>query len=331
VQWEPDDPIEPIMAAPEFPQPMYAELKKISVDWLLPGYSQIPANVATLLLSNGSMIDAYMLGLNHEMARELLWREYPTDQRGSYFRQFWDVSGFVPAPGQSADPEALKDITPVHTWAKTSALGTHKPRPPVPASDYLVLLVRGDLLRRYPSTQVYAARARWTEGKLREIQDPAPDATDAQIAAIQKWPLFSGVLEPDGVFFGFQLTAAQVKGSTDASGDPGWYFVLQEHSAEPRFGLDEADPAALGTAVAGADWNNLSWGNLVASQSVLDAMTCIDLDAQLPDTTLVTDPVTQRWHADQGIGANGSRSSDIAYMTLQRPMRVGIHGSDMIP
>ena len=33
-----------------------------------------------------------MVGLNHEMARELLWREYPTDQRGSYFRQFWDTA-----------------------------------------------------------------------------------------------------------------------------------------------------------------------------------------------------------------------------------------------
>lgn len=29
---------------------------------------------------------SYMVGLNHEFARELLWREYPTDQRGSYFR-----------------------------------------------------------------------------------------------------------------------------------------------------------------------------------------------------------------------------------------------------
>ena len=39
-----------------------------------------------------------MVGLNHEFARELLWREYPTDQRGSYFRQFWDVSGYQPPP-----------------------------------------------------------------------------------------------------------------------------------------------------------------------------------------------------------------------------------------
>lgn len=331
VQWEPDDPIEPIMAAPEFPQPMYAELKKISVDWLLPGYSQIPANVATLLESNGNMIDAYMVGLNHEMARELLWREYPTDQRGSYFRQFWDVSGFVPEPGQTVDPETLKDITPLHTWSKGSVLGKHSPRPPMPVGDYLVLLVRGDLLRRYPNTTVYAARARWTEGSLREIHDPEPDATAAEIAAIQEWPMFSGVLEPDGTFFGFRLTAAEAKGSTDPSGDPGWYFVLQEHSSEPRFGLDEADPAALGLAVAGANWNDLSWGSLVSGQASLDTITCIDLDAQLPDTARVTDPVTKRWHADQGTGEKGSRSSDIAYVTLQRPMRVGIHGADMIP
>ena len=36
-----------------------------------------------------------MVGLNHEFARKLLWREYPTDQRGSYFRQFWDARGFI--------------------------------------------------------------------------------------------------------------------------------------------------------------------------------------------------------------------------------------------
>ena len=26
------------------------------------------------------------------MSSELLWREYPTDQRGTFFRQFWDTS-----------------------------------------------------------------------------------------------------------------------------------------------------------------------------------------------------------------------------------------------
>ncbi|MGH8519398.1 MAG: hypothetical protein ACREUE_18250, partial [Panacagrimonas sp.] len=329
-KWEPDDPIEPVMVAPEFPQPMYTELKKISSEWLLPGFSQIPTNISTLLLSNGKMIEAFMVGLNHEMARELLWREYPTDQRGTYFRQFWDVAGFVPQPGETVDPEKLHDITQIHTWGKVTALGTHSPRPLAPANDYLVLLVRGDLLRRYPNAVVYAARAKWVAGGLREIDDPAPDATPERIAELQAWPLFSGFLEPDGTFFGFRLTAPQVKGANDPSGDPGWFFVLQEHSSEARFGLDEADASQLGVTVAGTSWNNLSWGSLVANAGDLDALKTINLDAQLPNTTLVTDPVSRRWHADQGLGEKNSASSDLAYITFQRPMRVGIHAADMI-
>ena len=42
------------------------------------------------MLTNPPFIEAYMVGLNHEFARELLWREYPTDQRGPPFRQFWE-------------------------------------------------------------------------------------------------------------------------------------------------------------------------------------------------------------------------------------------------
>ena len=41
---------------------------------------------------NERFIEAYLAGAQSRVLRELLWREYPTDQRGSYFRQFWDVS-----------------------------------------------------------------------------------------------------------------------------------------------------------------------------------------------------------------------------------------------
>ena len=52
------------------------------------------------------------MGLNHEFARELLWRE-PTDQRGSTFRQFWDVRGFFNAVNLMTRAE-LRDIPPLH-------------------------------------------------------------------------------------------------------------------------------------------------------------------------------------------------------------------------
>ncbi len=42
--------------------------------------------------------ESNMVGLNHEMARELLWSEFPTDQRSTSFRQFWDTSESNPDP-----------------------------------------------------------------------------------------------------------------------------------------------------------------------------------------------------------------------------------------
>ena len=83
---------------PRVPGPMYEPLRDMSQDWLLPGLDKVPPNTITVLETNPRFIESYMVGLNHEMARELLWREYPTDQRGTYFRQFWDLSAVVPAP-----------------------------------------------------------------------------------------------------------------------------------------------------------------------------------------------------------------------------------------
>jgi len=75
------------MAAPSFPQPMSVPLAAISQELLLPGLQGIPAETVTAAIPNTRFIESYMVGLNHEMARELLFREYPTDMRGTYFRQ----------------------------------------------------------------------------------------------------------------------------------------------------------------------------------------------------------------------------------------------------
>jgi len=64
----------------------------MSQDYILPGLENVPQNTVGLLQTNRRFIEAYMVGLNHEMASELLWREFPTDHRGSYFRSFWDTT-----------------------------------------------------------------------------------------------------------------------------------------------------------------------------------------------------------------------------------------------
>ena len=81
--------LDDIMAAPDLSEPTYQALAAISHDWLLPGIDTLPADTTTLVESNRTFISGFLVGMNHELARELLWREYPTDQRGTYSRQFW--------------------------------------------------------------------------------------------------------------------------------------------------------------------------------------------------------------------------------------------------
>ncbi|NNE76539.1 MAG: hypothetical protein HKN31_05645 [Pricia sp.] len=87
-----EDALHPVLWYPEFHRPMYRFLRELSQEYILPGLERIPQNTVGLLQTNRRFIEAFMLGLNHEMASELRWREFPTDMRGSYFRSFWDTS-----------------------------------------------------------------------------------------------------------------------------------------------------------------------------------------------------------------------------------------------
>jgi hypothetical protein len=86
------DQLHPVKWYPEFHRPMYHFLKAMSKEYILPGLENVPQNTVGLLQTNRRFIEAFMVGLNHEMASELRWREFPTDLRGSYFRSFWDTS-----------------------------------------------------------------------------------------------------------------------------------------------------------------------------------------------------------------------------------------------
>ena len=77
------DELDEVMAYPQIDTPMYRPLVDRSSELFLPQLNLIEQNSLTLLETNQRFIEAYMVGLNHEFARELLWREYPTDQRGS--------------------------------------------------------------------------------------------------------------------------------------------------------------------------------------------------------------------------------------------------------
>src|SRR5690606_26471298 len=160
VGWNPSDPLQPIFAPPEFERPMYLPLGQVSEDWILPGLSQMKRDSVGLAVMNQRFIEAYMVGLNHEMTRELLWNEFPTDQRGTYFRQFWSVAHHILENGSTKPPDELRDIKPLRQWAETADLGDNSPRPPLQQNGqdqpFLVLVIRAQLIQKYPNVIVYA-------------------------------------------------------------------------------------------------------------------------------------------------------------------------------
>ena len=214
-----------------------------------------------------------------------------------------------------AVPESMKDVTRLHTWGRTP-LGTHGNRPMNP----LVLLIRGDLLKKYPNTIVYAVPAtRGSDGVRRpDLEGYIPDNVTPQPGpdSAPRFPVLTGSLPPDVTFFGFVLAKDQVR-SSDRS--EGWYFVLEQRVSEPRFGLDEGQPSAeIGSEAAELlSWRDLTWTHLngVPPGALIDATEPNVRPA--PEQTL-----TPQWTTS---------SAAIGSILMQDPVRVAVHADKMLP
>ncbi len=324
------------MAYPEFDIPMYKPLVDISSELFLPNIQLIEQNSITLLETNQKFIEAYMVGLNHEMARELLWREYPTDQRGSYFRQFWDVSSYLNTdPGLDAEAlrEKLRDIPPLHLWSRFSDLGEHDHREQGGEDEEeVVLVIRGELLKKYPNAVIYAHRARWQpsndnidktqERRLVELT-PAEEANPPRDKV--KTPLYKAQVAPDIYFFGFDLTIEEAKGDSGETpgDDPGWFFVIKERPGEPRFGLDLDQQPRLNV------WNDLSWADV--QPGVPGTHIPINASFSLEEPTGADSEKHPQWKDDRFVAWNpNTNAADLAYILYQVPVLVAIHASEML-
>jgi hypothetical protein len=256
--WQAPDQLEPILTPPTVSFPMWQRLAAISADWILPNVGDVPRNSVSLLETNQEFIEAFMVGLNHAINRELLWNGYPADQRGTVFQQFWDPSGWVDGGGGASvnGTRSFQDITEVRSWAPSSVLGSHTGRNP--KFEYLVLLVRGDVIKRYPNVIVYAAKAALNSQNAVAVDDSK-----------QMYPAFQAILTGDVAYYGFELTAAQARGSGT---DPGWFFVLQEHPSEPKF-KDPQQPTSSNrdNNFAFSDYVFENGGNAVQTAAVLAA------------------------------------------------------------
>lgn len=334
------DVIVPVMAYPDFKDAMYRPLRDLGNDNICPGIGRIPTNKITLLLTNSPFVESYMVGLNHEMGRELLWREYPTDQRGSYFRTFWEKNGFaMPDPNATAEQraEAEKDIPRLHTWGKRTQLGAHPN--PTPASgvkppEKVVLTIRSDLFKRYPNTVVFAQRAKWLgqpggEREMDETLEVTPGM--AYNTNIIKTPLFGAEFIPDVKCFGFDLTLAQARGTAT---DAGWYFVIMERPGEPRFGMDEPDPGfSYATPTPIKLWNDLTWGHLTPTQVAYDQLDILKLNEFRTPTLngpIPTDADDKAQRNEDNGHSWQTESASMAYILYQAPVKVAVHATEML-
>lgn len=247
--------VETVMAAPHFPQPMYEPLRDLSQDLLLPGLDKVSPDTVVGLQTNRRFVEAYLVGLNHEMGRELLWRGYPTDQRGTYFDHFW---------GHGVPNAAPSDITDLNTWAERK-LGDSVGAPP--NAEKFVMLLRSSLLRRYPNAVIYLTPAIKAGAGAPDPDALVPDLNPAN----EQPPIFRGSLPPDVSFFGFPVT-------TDAAiardGGFGYYVIIQEHPTEPRFGIDAGVSVAPATHLViganppqGLDLNGGRWNTNAAEMA----------------------------------------------------------------
>jgi hypothetical protein len=334
------EPFGEVMVYPEIDLPMYEPLKDGSSELFVPNLQLIPNNSITLLETNQKFIESYMVGLNHEFARELLWREYPTDQRGSYFRQFWDVRGFLAEPGIDAEArrERLYDIPELHRWATTTALGDHDHREEQgDKEDELVLVIRGELLKKYPTAVIYAHRAAWErtadnridKSRPRKLAPLAPGQDTNPPRDLVKTPLYEAKVDPDIYFFGFDLTAEKARGGTIVNGeeDPGWFFVIKERPSEPRFGLDvpqSAPQAAIHT------WNDLAWTDVLNSYEPGKFLRIGEKTISVTNPGAGSEAKDQHDEDSRFQWRPDTHAAELAYILFQVPVLMAVHAAEML-
>ncbi|HWU90410.1 MAG TPA: hypothetical protein VN253_24265, partial [Kofleriaceae bacterium] len=281
-----NDAFLPLQVTPVLDQPLVHALQALSPEHVMPGVGGIAANRAALANTAPEVVRAFLVGANEELGRELLWRGFPGALGHTWLQTFWGRTVI----GANGAPTRVPDIPAIETWPDAGAA-------PAPAA--LVLVVRAEVLHRYPNALVYALAARW-DGKHRVVGGGAPLA-----------PVIAAALGSDIALFGFDLDAPTARGSDAPPGPPGWYFVIAEHPSEPRFGL------AASSSGAPTGWSAVAWSDIAAGDV---AGNYLRTDGPLTARSFAGDPL--RW---------GTDAAAMAAITHRRAIRVAMHASTLLP
>lgn len=196
-----------LQVTPVFDVPLGDWLGAVDPELLVPGLPSLPDDSIVLVRPNRQFIESVMVGANDELVRELRWRGFPVDPRGTSFRVFWGGSEGV-------------DIAAIDHW--THALGDNEADPddvPPPNGATAGVIAKGGLLKRFPDLAVYVGR-RTAAGEVETVV-----------------PVISARLGADVLVALFDVEVAE----------PGWWLVFEEDPAAPRFATEKPkNPGALG-------------------------------------------------------------------------------------
>jgi hypothetical protein len=184
------------------------------------------------------------------------------------------------------------------SWALTNNLGENMNGQGIDWSSILVLLVRGEVMRRYPRTIVYQAQGR-IDGNVLTL-DPAIPWTA---------PEFVLRLDATTTAFAYPMNEAQVR-SDLAHGIAGSYFVFSEPVTGPRFNFDSSSGGPT------QQWTDLRWSSVPQPRGFAFA------GGNVPPPPGENGPGAARWNSD---------AADMGRIAYARPFRVGYHADELLP
>lgn len=226
----------PIMAYPIFPEPSYYYLKQLSDSFILPCVDELPDNSVTVFQNNAAFIESYMCGMNTEMGRELLWREYPTDQRGSYFKKFWDSETSV----EDIRNDNFYDVKSIHTWENNLGENHESGK-----GNLILFAIKGKLMKNYPDTQIYLHKAVYKNGKFSLLDGAEEDVVVK--------PVSQAFFRDDIYVVGFKQSSAELIGNPSSKKDCGYMLTFKQEVENIDFSMKTENTIL---ATSSADFTN---------------------------------------------------------------------------
>lgn len=205
---------------PRFDVPLSRWLVDIDPEVIVPGLGEVADDTVMLLEPNRVFVEAVLAGANDALVRELAWREFPVDARGSAFRVFWDGADGVDALEMKRWTKLLgQHAAPANADNAANAANTAN----------AAVLLRGELFRRYPDLLIYAARRNGD-------------------AVITQPPTCFGRLTIDTCYALFASKTAELLAD--------WWIVFEELPHAPRFGLDS--PTTKPPTASSLSWSHFA-------------------------------------------------------------------------